>query len=65
MCLLTGPRGEPKITHGNTFVSDLTLEEVARTIDVRITVNSKILAPLIIQHPVLNALLCTLILARI
>lgn len=30
----TGPNGEPKITHGNTFVSDLTLEEVAEIIDV-------------------------------
>ena len=32
--LLTGPDGEPKITHGNTFVSDLSLEEVTKTIDV-------------------------------
>ena len=32
----TGPNGEPKITHGKTLVSDLTLEEVARTIDVSI-----------------------------
>ena len=34
-CLLTGPNGEPKITHGNTLVSELSLKEVARTIDVR------------------------------
>ena len=31
---LTGPDGEPRITHGNTLVSDLPLEEVAKTIDV-------------------------------
>lgn len=30
----TGPDGEPRITHGNTLVSDLSLEEVAKTIDV-------------------------------
>ena len=33
---LTGPNGEPKVTHGYTLVSDLSLEEVARTIDVSI-----------------------------
>ena len=30
----TGPDGEPRITHGNTLVSDLSLEEVAKIIDV-------------------------------
>jgi len=34
LCSLTGPNGEPKITHGNTLVSELSLEEVTRTIDV-------------------------------
>ena len=34
-CSLTGPNGEPKITHGNTLVSELSLEEVAQTINVR------------------------------
>ena len=34
VCLQTGPNGEPKITHGNTLVSELSLEEVTRTIDV-------------------------------
>ena len=34
--ILTGPNGEPKITHGNTLVSDLLLEEVVKTIDVSI-----------------------------
>ena len=29
-----GPNGEPKVTHGNTLVSDLSLEEVAKIIDV-------------------------------
>ncbi|XP_065893735.1 1-phosphatidylinositol 4,5-bisphosphate phosphodiesterase delta-4-like isoform X2 [Dysidea avara] len=28
-----GPNGEPKVTHGNTLVSDLSLEEVAKIID--------------------------------
>ena len=33
---LTGPDGEPKITHGNTLVSDLSLEEVTETINVSV-----------------------------
>ena len=33
---LIGPKGEPKITHGHTLVSELSLEEVAETINVRI-----------------------------
>ena len=33
--LSIGPNGEPKITHGHTLVSDLSLREVAKTIDVR------------------------------
>ena len=37
-CSLTGPNGEPKITHGHTIVSELSLEEVAKTIDVRIAI---------------------------
>ena len=36
--LLTGPNGEPKITHGHTVVSELSLEEVAQTINVRVTI---------------------------
>ena len=35
---LTGPYGEPKITHGHTIVSELSLEEVAITINVRIVI---------------------------
>ena len=38
--LLTGPYGEPKITHGHTVVSELSLEEVAITINVRIVNNN-------------------------
>ena len=38
ICSLTGPNGEPKITHGNTLVSELSLEEVARTINVRLAI---------------------------
>ena len=34
LCSLIGPNGEPKITHGNTLVSDLSLEEVTEVIDV-------------------------------
>lgn len=34
--LIIGPDGEPKVTHGYTLVSDLTLEEVAETIYVGI-----------------------------
>ena len=34
LCTLTGPNGEPKITHGHTVVSDLSLREVTETIDV-------------------------------
>ena len=30
----TGPNGEPKITHGNTLVSELSLLEVVKVIDV-------------------------------
>lgn len=40
MCSLTGPNGEPKITHGNTLVSDLSLEEVTETIKVNYIANS-------------------------
>jgi len=32
--ILIGPDGEPKVTHGYTLVSDLTLMEVAKTINV-------------------------------
>ena len=32
---LTGPNGEPKITHGHTLVSELSLREVAAIINVR------------------------------
>ena len=35
LCSLTGSNGEPKITHGNTLVSELSLEEVTQTINVR------------------------------
>ena len=34
MNIMLGPNGEPKITHGKTLVSDLSLEEVTQTIDV-------------------------------
>ena len=37
----TGPDGEPKITHGNTLVSDLSLKEVTKVIDVS-TINTGI-----------------------
>ena len=30
----TGPNGEPRVTHGNTLVSDLLLEEVTEVINV-------------------------------
>ena len=30
-----GPNGEPKVTHGNTLVSELSFEEVVQTINVR------------------------------
>ena len=35
-CVLTGPNGQPKVTHGSTLVSDLLLDEVVQTIDVSI-----------------------------
>jgi len=31
---ITGPNGEPKVTHGNTLVSELSLLEVVKVIDV-------------------------------
>jgi len=36
---VTGPNGEPKITHGNTLVSELSLLEVVKVIDVSYIVN--------------------------
>ena len=36
MCIPIGPNGEPKVTHGYTLVSELTLVEVAETINVSI-----------------------------
>ena len=46
--LLTGPNGEPKITHGNTLVSDLSLEKVAETINVRLLYNHDIIQEIFI-----------------
>jgi len=37
MIMLTGPDGEPKITHGYTLVSELSLMEVVKTINVSIS----------------------------
>ena len=34
--LSTGANGQPKITHGNTLVSELSFEEVVETINVSI-----------------------------
>ena len=34
MFLCIGPDGEPKVTHGHTLVSELTLVEVAKVINV-------------------------------
>ena len=43
MIMLTGPDGEPKITHGYTLVSELSLMEVVKTINVSISLSTYVL----------------------